>query len=301
MIERICKGDLVARERRNLLSASERASLPHHLASCASCRLARQIGTDFDSIGALRPGDDARIARIASALSVATTPGRRIATRARATAVLIAAAICLVAAGALGARFWTRRTSEIHLATAALERPRDAVPATVSAPLVSVEPPVSVEQASVPTLPDPPPSDLRATVAASPGRAPAPATDDASATAIFANANQARHDGAPERAITLYRRLEQKFPTSPEAHLSCVSLGRLLLERGLAAPALGRFDRYLSVAGGQLAAEALAGRARALEMLDRQREELDTWNRLLREFPGSVYATRARQRLAELE
>src|SRR5262245_59063755 len=121
----VCKGDLVARERRGLLSASERASLPHHLASCASCRLARQLGADFDAVGALRPGDDARIARIAASVSQRVTPVRRVAVRARITALLIAAAIGLLAAGAAGARLWLRRSSDARIATAALEKPKD--------------------------------------------------------------------------------------------------------------------------------------------------------------------------------
>jgi TolA-binding protein len=117
---------------------------------------------------------------------------------------------------------------------------------------------------------------------------------------MFSKANDARHNGEVEKAISLYRQLQLAYPATPETQLSRVSLGRLLLERGQPGSALEQFDRYLSSAAGPLAAEALSGRARALGMLDRQHEERDTWNRLLQEFPGSVYAARARKRLAEL-
>lgn len=288
-----CKGDLVARERRNLLTTSERVSLSHHLVTCASCRLARQIGADFDGIGALRPGDGERIARISAGVLRGVAPPRRTALRVRATALLIAAAIGLLAAGAFGARVWIRRTS-VWLAPIALQRP----------PSAEAPPPPVIAPASLSAQDDSTASDARHGDSSSPSRSsssPSMATDEIPASAIFANANQSRHDGAVENAITLYQRLEQKFPASPEAHLSRVSLGRLLLERGYATRALEQFDRYLSRPGGDLAAEALAGRARALAMLDRKHEERDTWNRLLREFPGSVYAVRARQRLAELD
>jgi len=283
----LCKGDMIARERRGLLSASERASLPHHLASCASCRLSRQIGADFDSTGALRPGDDARIARIAAVVSRRGAPVRRVTVRARWTALLIAAAIGLLAAGAAGARLWLRRTPDAQIATAAFERPRSPAPSeTTPAP-----PKVTASEESTAPEEDTP-------AAASHGAQPRAASP--SASAMFSKANDARHNGEVEKAISFYRQLQQTYPATPETQLSSVSLGRLLLERGQAGAALEQFDRYLSSAAGPLAAEALSGRARALGALDRQHEERDTWNRLLQEFPGSVYAARARKRLAEL-
>jgi TolA-binding protein len=291
-MKELCKGDLIARERRGLLSASERASLPHHLASCASCRLSRQLGADFDATGALRPGDDARVARIAAAVSRRGAPVRRVTVRARWTALLIAAAIGLLAAGAAGAHLWSRRSPDAQIATVALHQPRaqEASPTTAAAtaPTAVTEPPPALTEA-------PQPQESRAL----PMRAPS--LEGTTAASMFAKANDARHNGEVEKAISFYRQLQQKFPATPETQLSRVSLGRLLLERGQASSALEQFDRYLSASGGPLAAEALAGRARALGAQGKQHEERDTWNRLLQEFPGSVYAARARKRLGELE
>ncbi|WP_437289561.1 tetratricopeptide repeat protein [Sorangium sp. So ce406] len=125
----------------------------------------------------------------------------------------------------------------------------------------------------------------------------------ASSTAeqLFREANDARRAGSTQRAIELYRALQKRFAGSPEATLSLVSLGSLLLNGGSAAAALAQFDRYLGVAGARpLAVEALYGRGRALRALGRAGDEAQTWRRLLREHPSSPYAEHARRRLAEL-
>ncbi|WP_438027870.1 tetratricopeptide repeat protein [Sorangium sp. So ce233] len=129
--------------------------------------------------------------------------------------------------------------------------------------------------------------------------APSPAA--ATAEQLFREANDARRAGSTQRAIELYRALQKRFAGSPEATLSLVSLGGLLLNGGSAAAALAQFDRYLGVAGARpLAVEALYGRGRALRALGRSGDEAQTWRRLLREHPSSPYAEHARRRLAEL-
>ena len=78
-----------------------------------------------------------------------------------------------------------------------------------------------------------------------------------------------------------------------------MALGRMRLEDGDAANALPSFDAYVS-RGGALAAEAMLGRALALEQLGRADEERSAWSALIDAYPDSVHARRARMRLAEL-
>jgi TolA-binding protein len=103
------------------------------------------------------------------------------------------------------------------------------------------------------------------------------------------------------RASELYAEVRTTYPDSAESELARVSLGQLLLARGDAAGAEREFRRYLVRAQGQLVEEALLGRAQSLEQLGRSRDERASLQRLLNEFPHSVYAARARARLLALE
>ncbi|WP_437308947.1 tetratricopeptide repeat protein [Sorangium sp. So ce388] len=132
--------------------------------------------------------------------------------------------------------------------------------------------------------------------AAASSASPAPTAEQ-----LFREANEARRAGSAQRAIELYRALQKGFARSPEATLSLVSLGSLLLNSGSPAAALAQFDRYLGTAGARpLAVEALYGRGRALRALGRSADEAQSWRRLLREHPSSPYVEHARRRLAEL-
>ncbi|WP_437929526.1 tetratricopeptide repeat protein [Sorangium sp. So ce291] len=129
----------------------------------------------------------------------------------------------------------------------------------------------------------------------------ASASSARTAEQLFREANEARRAGSTQRAIELYRALQKGFARSPEATLSLVSLGSLLLNSGSPAAALAQFDRYLGTAGARpLAVEALYGRGRALRALGRSADEAQSWRRLLREHPSSPYVEHARRRLAEL-
>jgi TolA-binding protein len=119
---------------------------------------------------------------------------------------------------------------------------------------------------------------------------------------LLRQASDARRAGDADRAVGLYRRIQQDFPKSSQAVLSSVALGGLLLDRGLPRAALGQFDAYLaSSRGGVLIPEALYGRGRALAVLGDRREERQTWDRLLADFPKSAYGPLARRRLADLK
>jgi len=118
---------------------------------------------------------------------------------------------------------------------------------------------------------------------------------------LFARAAAARRDAEHETAARLYGEVRARFPGSREAAMSCVALGRLLLDRlGDPAGALEAFDAYRTAdPGGTMAEEALVGRALALMRLRRTPEERAAWAELLARHPASANAERARRRLAE--
>jgi tetratricopeptide (TPR) repeat protein len=119
------------------------------------------------------------------------------------------------------------------------------------------------------------------------------------ASELFERAGKLRRQGRAEAAISVYRRLQETFPDAREAQLSFALAGQLLLERGRPKDALAQFDRHPRI-GGDVGEEALAGRATALEQLRRDADAIAVWKSLLERYPGSVYAARARGRLAEL-
>jgi len=133
---------------------------------------------------------------------------------------------------------------------------------------------------------------------ASPAEASPPRADPAAA--LFADANRARRDGNAERAVVLYRSLQSRYPSSAESELSRALLAQLLLERGNPEAALVGFDRYLAEGAPVLGAEALVGRARALEQLNKSTQAAAAWQEVQRRFPGSVHARLAATRLAAL-
>ena len=120
------------------------------------------------------------------------------------------------------------------------------------------------------------------------------------AAVLFADANRARRDGNAERAVTLYRALQSRYPNSAESALSRALLAQLLLERGSPEAALSGFDRYLAADAPVLSAEALVGRARALEQLGKSAQAVTAWRDVQSRFPGSVHARLAATRLAAL-
>jgi TolA-binding protein len=121
------------------------------------------------------------------------------------------------------------------------------------------------------------------------------------ASDLFRDANQARRAGDFELARAVYAELQAKHPSTDEASVSRVSLGKLLLAAGRAREAEQQFRSYLSTGRKNLEEEALLGRADALARLGESGEERRVWEALLRSHPSSVYATRARQRLGELD
>ena len=60
------------------------------------------------------------------------------------------------------------------------------------------------------------------------------------------------------------------------------------------------FRQYLKGGRGQLAEEALVSRAQSLQKLGRAEAERLTWQRLLADYPDTVYSAEARARLRVL-
>ncbi len=120
------------------------------------------------------------------------------------------------------------------------------------------------------------------------------------AASLFADANRARRDGNADRAVALYHSLQTRFPSSSESELSRALLAQLLLDRGSPEQALAGFDSYLSEGAPVLSAEALVGRARALEQLGKPTQAAAAWQQVQSRFPGSVHARLAAARLAAL-
>jgi TolA-binding protein len=286
-----CRSELLVAARRGGLSEAGQLALEAHLATCASCRSSHQVSTDFDAADAIDLHDGARIRALADLAR--RRVGRSGGSAFAGARVAAAVGLLILCGSASAAVWWWRRplpTPTIARAPAggpieAGARARAVAPAATPAP----EAPAGRQRALRPPA--------RAVALARPvdPMLMRPA-------AILQQATEARQRGERARAADLYRRLQREFPASPEATLSAVPLGGLLLDDDLPRAALAAFDSYLSQArGGALIPEALYGRARAFGRLGDRAEERKAWTRLCADFPDSAYAQLGRHRLAEIE
>lgn len=289
--------DLSVRARRGSLSDTERRALEQALASSATLRVAHQVGCDFDRVGAVRPGDYELIVRVVE--TAVRTPRQSIVRRPAFRWGLALAAT--LAATSAGASWWSSRQGGRASAVPAPVSTSSAAPAR--SPVLRWP---SAASNAEPSSQSPVASSLPATPALPSTRLPpteAPSSDrpePLSAKSLFRDANAARRAGDFARARALYADLDRMFPRSEEARLAHVSAGKLLLSMGKAADAERHFRLYLNE-GGELAEEAMVGRAQTLRLLGRTSDERQVWQELLQRFPSSVYTSRARQRLAEAE
>jgi tetratricopeptide (TPR) repeat protein len=102
-----------------------------------------------------------------------------------------------------------------------------------------------------------------------------------------------------DESIAVFRKLQQFFPKTRESRISFAVAGRMLLDRGRFSQALVQFDQHLAYRG-EASQEAMAGRATALGQMGRLSAERETWQRLLDSYPGTVYASEARERLSQM-
>jgi tetratricopeptide (TPR) repeat protein len=124
------------------------------------------------------------------------------------------------------------------------------------------------------------------------------AEHDTAAELLLA-ANRARRGGEREQARDLYRELGRRFSGTREHLISRVALGDLELE-SFKRPkqALVEYGAYLKAKPkGNLAEEALYGKARALDALGRKMDGAQAWTKLLDRFPDSLHAPAAKRRL----
>ncbi|HEY4016610.1 MAG TPA: tetratricopeptide repeat protein [Polyangiaceae bacterium] len=314
-LHRACTGDFAVRERRGLLSPTERLAFEAHLVACASCRADLQLGRIFDAPDAPELDDGARIQRLARVAETWTRSGRAPMGRRRARTlkrkVFLAVAACLilccgVAAAALGVHPWARIVALVSRPPAArLDSPPSSPAGTQvrrgpsgvepEAPAV-VEPAIVEEEAhDRQEAPASPAASLRGANRSrhAPSRAEAP--EDAAA--MLRAANDARRSGDTAEAMALYAKLQRRFPSSPEAELSSVPFGEMLLADQKPQAALVQFERPAGALGGTLRPEVLYGRARALAALGDEAEERRAWRELIDEFPKCPYVETARRRL----
>jgi hypothetical protein len=299
--------DLLDKDAQGTLEPSERSRLEAHVAHCSACRLERQLRADFaveldaelplerftglGSFGQL-PIDALPPAPPKSEPRVARSPRRR----RRVTAVWLLAAAALLVGGAaaamngLGEGPWSR-----FVVRPALTAP----PATGT----SEAPRPKVRRASVVELPEPtvaPVVESSAPEPAAPPRVAPPLSAPARVIGpaeMFETASEARRHGDYGRVFDVDRDLERHYPTSREAQVLRAVVGRVLLDRGDPAGGLAKFDSYLAAGGGDLAEEAMVGRATALDRLGRNDEASLAWSALVASFPDTPYAAHAKARL----
>jgi TolA-binding protein len=302
--------DLVVRARRAELGTGERGALTQALATSATTRVAYEVGLALDVVSRVRPGDEALLARaLAGAFSTRRPIRRRRMPR---IAAALAATLALASAAAatrqvLVWRSEARRTEPARVTvvepTAAnrtaprgrsfpVARPEEASTARATA-AKAANPPTSEPSSAVPVA-------LLAPATTNRDGTPAPAPE-ATPASLFREAGAARRAGDLARARALYVELEGRFPGSNEARVSRVSLGKLFLSAGNAREADAAFGAYLRSSAADLREEALVGRADALMALGRSAEERSARQELLRSYPASVYANRARERIVEID
>ncbi len=171
-----------------------------------------------------------------------------------------------------------------------------------SAPVLAA-PAQASPASSAPVKPAAPPSagpSASTSARAAPGaqaQSPEPPAARPSAADVLKEAQGLRKEGRSREAVLAYERLETDFPSSPEARVSLVSLGDLLLSSGDPSGALRAFDSYLAT-GGAIAEEAMFGRVQSLRALGRRDDERRAIEALLAAYPASLHgdALRARQR-----
>jgi TolA-binding protein len=324
--------DLLIKRRRGALAAADERRLGRALLASREYEVALLAQHVFDRDGEPRAGDAERLRELVDAV-VRQLPPAPPAPRAWRAPLRIA--IPVLIAGAAAAAFGVRGPTPIEPsqpAPAAAALPAQRESATQSA--ISIPAPAITQHPSA--LPPPRPAAPEAHAARreattrrhAPAPRRSPATDvvsraavappavasragtppavpildapstanDESAQSLFRRANRLRQSDWPA-AARLYVELIRSYPTSDEAGVSEVALGKWSLAQGRSGDALEWFRAHQRRAPGALSAEALFGEARALESIGSHHSAREPWRRLLETYPDSPYANVARQRL----
>jgi TolA-binding protein len=316
--------DLSIRARRGELDESHTKQLGLLLDGSLEARLAHRAGCEFDAQDSILPGDHALAERISERLLRArpfappVKPGLKPWVKGLLGATALGALVAALLLQNRGPRVEPARgvvTNDTrHAGAREMSAQRGAASASPAqfAGELGAEPHANDLPVTEPALPARSSDPITAPQAVAPRReraAPAaslvkPRTslsveDSAdSASALFARANRARRETDTERAVKLYERLQQRYPSSPEALASQIPLGLLMLQRGQASRALPHFAAYLERApNGELGPEALWGQAQALFALGRPEPARQALRLLLSKHPESAYAGAARAKL----
>ncbi|MDP1920745.1 MAG: tetratricopeptide repeat protein [Myxococcales bacterium] len=283
-----------------VLSTDERARLDLHLSACPACRFELQARADFAAMPLPSMAVDELVTRALAGMpsaSVAPARRRRVSPAMAFAAVLMVGAVSFAAAGLarpiavlLGIAAPEVISQPVPAPSPRVQRPAPTVPmieeivTPPAPPLVEVpvvQPRVVVEERKL--SPPPPP--------------PAPVI---TAAELFRLATAARTEGRRTDAEQTYRELTNRFPSSPEANVSHAVMGRLLLDLNRPSDALVELDAALASRDGSLREDALANRALALDALNDVAAARTAWELLLTEFPTSIHARRAKERLEVL-
>lgn len=299
--------DLSARSRRGELSEAEQKQLRVALDASVEARMAHRAGLEFDAEDSVLAGDEALAQRVSERLLTTHPTVKPIARRSgRRIWRFAAAGVCLTVAAAAGTPVARNATELIReLTWGSSSSPSRAVP-----PEPAPAPPAPAKAAPA-VLPDPPaepeaePETESAETSAPKERRvqrrkakPSVETEESGAATAFREASRLRREGRAAEAIQQYAALLKRYPSSPEARASEIALGMLHLGAGSPASGLRYFDRYLSTnPGGQLAADALWGKTRALAAMGRNEEARRGLELLIDRYPRSTYATAARAKL----
>lgn len=286
---------LLERGRSGSLTPAETGALQAHLRQCEACRLEASLHAALQTTA-----DDTPLADrlIDAAMSVVANgsegDGRtRLARGSKwlgtpaLVAVLVGAGVAAAAASA-----WLGARSDSPLVPAAASAAPQVQVATSSPSSPRLPPAAPDAPSKTPVLALSSDSWKRDPKATS--REPAVRATPAG---LFAEATAARRSGEASRAAGLYRKLQQDFPSSAEAGISRLALGRLELHQlRRPAAALREFEAYLAAAGS-LQQEAQLGKAQALDQLGREAEARAAYRLIVERYPDSLYAEQAKLRL----
>ena len=278
------------------LAQVEQQALDRHLAVCGACAAHLAVVRSAQRMSAPQPWDDLlnrrAVERALKAVQRGGWAGAFSVPFWRRWAV-VTTAVLIGLGGVAGATWWHARrvptdAGQANTVASVVIAPRPSRRAVVAASAPAPEVIAAAPPSLAPDGPD--------------NRAPShkPARTLPSAASLFEEASALRDQNRPQQAVAVFRRLQRLYPTARETRLSFALAGRLLLDGGHPAQALAQFDQHLAHRG-EASEEALAGRATALGRLGRHAAEGQTWRTLLDEYPKTVYAPRAKSRLAELD
>jgi TolA-binding protein len=286
------------------LPDEQRRELDLHLSVCAACAAHLAAAERTQQRLAPQPWDE-RLDRqaVERAMTELYQPRSSRLRFARALRLGFALAGLLLIVGVAGAALWRAQRWSTHPVSVPVSQPARLPEAPGAARVVAADP----------NQPQPRPATERVVAdrvvakrvvaeidqSSTEPAAPRPPRAQPSAATLFAQALALRAEGKVDAAIAVHLRLQRLFPAARETRLSFALAGRLLLERRSSAQALAQFNQYLA-RPGDVAEEALVGRATALGNLGRSAAEAAAWREVLAHNPESIYAVHAKKRLSAL-